>query len=262
MDRSKLATKPAGPNISGNYTRIWLAVKSEVATMPYRNASNTAEIVDDIVFNSGKAWIPFYSTARTSKLNEKGSENYDNDNVTSTLTFHIAGIDEYRMQFLNELGTEDFYALIQKCGWSYPRILGDHCSYCKLTWEFDEDESPDGKQGVTITLKRDGAYLAPYYKGSLDNNNVFAADDATPTVADGSIFMTGTNTVATAITNLDNAIVGQRYTILGGGGTNASTIADGGNFTLSSTGTWTGTAGSYIVLFVRAANDIVELERG
>lgn len=260
MDLTKLANKPAAPNISGNYQRILIALKEDVLTMPSRNPSNVVEIVDDVVFRPGKSWIAMYSTAETSSLNEKGSENPDNDNVTSVFKFRVGGYDEYRKQFIAEHGTKDMYALIQKCGQTYPTIIGDHCSVAKLSWVFEEDEKPDGVQGVTFTLTRNGAYPCALYKGAVTNNNIFAADDATPSVADGSIFMTGTNTAACAITSLDDAVVGSTITILGGGGTNASTIANSGNFTL--TAAWTATAGTYIVLYVRGATDFVELERG
>lgn len=253
-------TKPESPQVSGNYKRIWVALAEDVLTMPQRNPSNVVEIVDDIIFKDGKSWIPFYVTAETSKLNETGSENYDNDNVKTVFKFFVGGFDEYRKQFLAEHGTKDMYVMIQKCGQSYPTIIGDSCSVCKMTWAFDEDEKPDGKQGITFTFTRNGAFVSALYKGTVSNNNVFTADDATPSVADGSIFMTGDNVSATAITDLDDVVVGSSITILGGGGTNASTIANSGNFTL--TAAWTATVGSYIVLYVRADNDYVELERG
>lgn len=260
MDLSKMIQKPDAPQVSGNYRRIWIALAEDVLTMPQRNPSNVVEIANDIVFKSGKSWIPFYVTAETSKLNETGSENPDNDNVKSVFTFHVGGYDEYRKQFIAEHGTKDMYVMIQKCGQTYPTVIGDSCSVCKMTWVFDEDEKPDGKHGVTFTFTRNGAYNSALYKGAVTNNNVFAADDATPSVADGSIFMTGDNTAATAITDLDDVVVGSQITILGGGGTNASTIDNSGYYSLSAA--WTATVGTYIVLYVRADNDYVELERG
>ncbi|MEI6577757.1 MAG: hypothetical protein WCO63_16405, partial [Bacteroidota bacterium] len=58
-------------------------------------------------------------------------------------------------------------------------------------------------------------------------------DDATPDVAGGTDFVTNVNTVATAITDLDNAIYNRIYTFYGTGDTHASTIANAGNFSLS-----------------------------
>ena len=61
----------------------------------------------------------------------------------------------------------------------------------------------------------------------------FDADDATPSVAGGTEFQTNANSTATAITKFDDAVTDKIYTIYGAGTTNASTIANSGNFTLT-----------------------------
>lgn len=70
-----------------------------------------------------------------------------------------------------------------------------------------------------------------------------AADATTADAVDGTDFITSVNTVATAITTIANAVKGETYKITGGSSTNASTIANAGNFTLSAAmtlnvGTW------------------------
>jgi hypothetical protein len=61
-----------------------------------------------------------------------------------------------------------------------------------------------------------------------------AADDATPTVANGvRVLFIGPNTAPLAITNLDNGVNGQVVTLVCMSATNAPTIADAGNFALS-----------------------------
>lgn len=60
-----------------------------------------------------------------------------------------------------------------------------------------------------------------------------AADDVTPDVSSGSVFVTSANTGATAITQFDNGKTGQIITVVGGSDTNSSTLADAGNFKLS-----------------------------
>ena len=85
-------------------------------------------------------------------------------------------------------------------------------------------------------------------------------DDVTPSVAAGNIAVTGINTVPTAITDLDDPIPGATYTIITGDVANASTIADGGNFTLC--GAWNpATIGDSIVLYCYADNDYREVSR-
>lgn len=60
-----------------------------------------------------------------------------------------------------------------------------------------------------------------------------AVDDVTPSVNNGSIFVTSANTGATAITQFDDGKKGQVIRVIGGSDTNSSTIADAGNFKLS-----------------------------
>lgn len=84
-------------------------------------------------------------------------------------------------------------------------------------------------------------------------------DDTTPDVSGGNVFITSANTQATEITDLDNPTVGQPVILIGGSDTNASTIADSGNFTLS--GAWTTNDGDVLVLYVRADNDYIEICR-
>lgn len=260
MDLSKLNTKPASPIISGTWTRVWIGIRSQISTFPQRDSDDKTQISDDIVFASGYSWIPFYTTEKTTKLEESGSDEPDNDACTTTFTCMVAGLDQVRKQFVAEYGKEKMVVLIQKCGMPYPLLIGDYCSSATMSWKYTEGENGPDKSGREFTFTRVGAFDSAFYKGAIEGSNVFAADDATPSVAIGSTFITGTNTAATAITNLDNAIVGSTLTILGGGGTNASTIANSGNFTL--TEAWTATAGSYITLYVRGANDFVELARG
>ena len=85
------------------------------------------------------------------------------------------------------------------------------------------------------------------------------ADDTTPDVSGGNIFVTRANTVPTEITDLDLPQAGQIVTIVGGSNTNSSTITDGGNFKLSAT--WTASVYDTLTLFVYADNTYIELSR-
>lgn len=87
-----------------------------------------------------------------------------------------------------------------------------------------------------------------------------AADDATPDVAGGTVFVTSANTGATAITDFDNPRVGQHIILCGGSNTNSSTIANSGNFTMKG-GAFVAAVGYCITFRVNADNDYVELGR-
>ncbi len=101
---------------------------------------------------------------------------------------------------------------------------------------------------VLILKKRsDGKFIEISRTTAADVGTIaFDADDATPSVTGGTSFVTDVNSTATAITNLDNAVTGVVYTIHGAGTTNASTIANSGNFVL--TVAMTLSAGKWITL--------------
>lgn len=109
-------------------------------------------------------------------------------------------------------------------------------------------------------IKRGDGKWVEYDRYSGVTPTEFTADDATPDVASGTVFITNdANTVATAITKLDNAVSGTEYTIYGGGGTNAATMADGTYLRLSAA--WTGAALSWIRLKCNASGVCVEIAR-
>jgi len=92
---------------------------------------------------------------------------------------------------------------------------------------------------------------------------VIADGDTTPDVAAGDKFVTSANKGATAITDLDNSEYGRIYTIYGGSATNSSTIATGGNFSLTGGVTMTLSVGAFIKLQKSESDDIFyEIERG
>lgn len=122
-----------------------------------------------------------------------------------------------------------------------------------------------------------GNNIAPMDIGTLGtlyikNNNGYTlsataltADDTTPSVgvtnSQGKyIFTIPDNTVATAITDLDNPPIGKTVTLIGlACPTNCATIADSGNFNL--TAGWTQATDASITLYIQADNDYIEVSR-
>ena len=90
---------------------------------------------------------------------------------------------------------------------------------------------------------------------------VLAADATTADASQGNEFVTSANTQATALTNITNAVSGERYTITGGAaaGANATTIANAGNFFLSADITLA--AGVYLTVEFTGGK-FVEIARG
>lgn len=117
--------------------------------------------------------------------------------------------------------------------------------------------------GDIIVLKKrsDGKFIEIQRITASSNASAIPADDATPDVSVGDTFVTNANSKATAITNLVNSITGRVYTIFGNGTTNASTIANTGNFVL--TAVMTLSAGTFIKLQKSAVDaKFYEITRG
>ncbi|MUP44895.1 hypothetical protein E0K83_03935 [Gramella sp. BOM4] len=90
---------------------------------------------------------------------------------------------------------------------------------------------------------------------------ILAANATTADATQGNSFVTSSNTQATAITNIENAVPGERYTITGSGdaGANATTIANGGNFFLSADITLA--AGVFLTVELNGGK-FIEVDRG
>ena len=99
---------------------------------------------------------------------------------------------------------------------------------------------------IVLMKRSDGKFIEVERINAVTTAIAFDADDATPSVDGGTVFVTNANTGATAITNLDDATAEVIYTIHGAGTTNASTIANSGNFVL--TAAMTLAAGAWIRL--------------
>lgn len=118
------------------------------------------------------------------------------------------------------------------------------------------------KKGDVITLMKraDGKFIEVSRSTAAAESYQFDANEATPSLKGATVFVTGENTAATAITDLVDAIPGTLYTIHGSGTTHASTIANGGNFVL--TAPITLKAGTFIKLVKGDDNKFYEVARG
>ena len=118
------------------------------------------------------------------------------------------------------------------------------------------------KKGDVITLMKraDGKFIEVSRSTAAAESYQFDANEATPSLKGATVFVTGENTAATAITDFVDAIPGTLYTIHGAGTTHASTIANSGNFVL--TAPITLKAGAFIKLVKGDDNKFYEVARG
>lgn len=113
---------------------------------------------------------------------------------------------------------------------------GDHGVTIKKDGNFSlisADWTPKSGDVISLMKRADGKFIEISRRNAAASAYMFPDDATAPSVADATVFVTGENTKATAITNLADAVTGTVYTIHGNGSTNASTIANSGNFSLT-----------------------------
>lgn len=120
--------------------------------------------------------------------------------------------------------------------------------------------TPEVGETITLMKRADGKFIELGRGADLTGVMAFAADATAPSVEGGTEFVTDANTKATALTDLAGASKGVTYTIYGAGSTNATTIANEGNFSL--TAAMTLSAGKWIQLVKAADGKFYEVARG
>ncbi len=122
--------------------------------------------------------------------------------------------------------------------------------------------NPNVGDSIVLKKRSDGKFIELERIDAITDGYIqFAANATTPDVSAGQNFLTKENSSATAITNLQNAVPGLVYTIRGGSSTNATTIANSGNFVL--TAAMTLSAGAWIQLQKSETNGLFyEINRG
>jgi hypothetical protein len=116
--------------------------------------------------------------------------------------------------------------------------------------------------GDILYLKKrsDGKFIELKRENVTSTAIAFAANATAPDVTGGDKFITVANSGATALNTLTNAVTGKVYTLFGGSSTNATTIANAGNFVL--TAAMTLNAGTWINLQKAADGKFYEINRG
>lgn len=152
--------------------------------------------------------------------NPDATEHTSIETVANTSTFSITDITnaEVGVPITLKCGSTDAGVAIAASG---------NFSLISAAWNPAEGDT------ITLMKREDGKFIELGRTVAISSVLAFDANDTTPSVDGAEEFVTGTNTQATAITSLDDAVKGTVYTIHGSGSTNASTIANSGNFVLT-----------------------------
>lgn len=204
--------------------------------------SNDVEVLTDV-------YVPVEANNATPSLKYHNSLAIGEENTTATNITGFTDIPSAGSKVYLKGNTDANFSTV-KNGGVISLIDGD----CVLTKD----------QLLVLFVKADGTFQE-LYREQLGIETVEEAKvviDADTTVIDasaGTSFVTSSNTAATEITNIENALQGETYRIEGGSDTNASTISDGGNFKL--TAAITLNAATYIDVYYNGKL-FVELARG
>jgi hypothetical protein len=183
----------------------------------------------------------------------------DQDDVTPSALFHtsLVSVANTASKAITNIddATEGVKITLKNGSDAYGITIAKSGNFSLIASAWD----PGVGDTITLVKRADGKFIEYARTTAATSALAFAADDATPSVDGAFEFVTNANTAATAITDLDDAVVGATYTIYGAGTTNASTIANSGNFTL--TAAMTLSAGKSITLITKADGTFAEISR-
>ncbi|QQV89987.1 hypothetical protein M1M27_gp43 [Cellulophaga phage Ingeline_1] len=119
------------------------------------------------------------------------------------------------------------------------------------------------KGNILVLIKQSGGSLLEYSRmvaseASSIEKVALEADATTANAENGTHFVTVDNTVATALTDIENALAGEMYVIEGGSDTNSTTIANSGKFKLDAA--FTASEGAKLTVVYNGAK-FIELAR-
>lgn len=225
----------------------------------------------DIVVKPSAYSTDLYLTPGTVELSSNGEGETDAKGFTPSVKGkHPGNKQEVREFKTNWLGRHCI-AILQYCNGQDPDILGSPCNPLEMSVNYTGNKDGNAseftftqiskgddigiykgtiprreidlisaawepKKGDMIRLmkRQDGKFIELGRETGATGALQFPDDEATPSLQGGDVFVTGANTTPTAITNFTDAVPGKTYTIHGNGDKNASTIAAGGNFVLTS----------------------------
>lgn len=246
--------------------RIVIFSWDDVST--YNRVADQALVDGNIVMKAGKYMVEIYGSLNTISPSYSTEGDPDARGLLHALAFTHPGEEQEIMDFIQNHMNENLGVIVQKCGTRKNKQYGSPCAPLQIVPTGVDDDSQLGQQ-ISLEAVTRTDFLPATYEGTITLPSplaTIAADDTTPSVSTGSgQYQLQDNTIATAITTLDDAVHDGVYTLLGSGGSNPSSIASGGDFALKDGATWNAITGSQITFkaFKSGANafTFVELSR-
>ena len=220
----------------------------DVLTFPDRDSKGIV-VNDNIVLKPGAYMLKMYATV-TSIVGGANSEgDIDAQGFVQNLAFDHPGSDNIIREFVQNMISKNFGAIVQKCGVAQMDLYGTPCAPLNLTTKWEDTKDKNIHNLAFKSMK--SPYSVAIYNGTVGFDTVtgtIPADEDTPNLANGPGQYQLTNGTVAAITIAETtgAVHGGLYTFLGSGGTHPSLITGNTHFFMVANHPWTALAGSSI----------------
>ena len=241
--------RPGGNAGAGADKRDFLAIFDwdEVQNLPSRDA-NGVVIPGTIQMKPGKYMIKIYTTPTSVSATNTTEGEVDAKSFMHGVVANHPGSKKEIREFIQNWTNRNVGVIVSKCSDGSQDLYGTPCAPLQLN-NTGTDDNEQNTQEMNFEATVRSKFVPAIYEGTLTLEEplaTVAADVTDPSVALGSgQYQLSNNTVATAITTLEDAEDGEVYTLLGSGGSEPSTIS-GGDFLLKNGTAWEALAGSQI----------------
>ena len=237
----------------GKDTAIIFIDAEDVLQFPERDSKGVL-MVGNFVMKPGKYAIAIYGTSSSIKPSKSSDGEEDAVGFMHGLELSHPGDELEINEFIQNWTNRKIITLIGSCSGVRKKAYGTKCAPLVLKYEGQDDAD-----ALKNTLKLEGSrktnVVPGFYDGTVTYAAVLGVQVVDATVVDvaagsGEYQLSDSNTVATELTSLSNAVDGQIVTLLGGGGANPTSITDGGDFVLKDGAAWSGIDGAIITFKV------------
>jgi len=244
--------------------KIWLVEMSQVDDSVPFPAANASREQSTIPLKSGEL-AHYFEAHDIPEFTSKGERGDLTVSATSTLTMIMGGNRDVLLNFIEQHTGGKFIVFFQKCGESVKYVMGDPCKPMILKG-YDAKINKESNS-TAFTFERNS--IRQYYKYVGDLQVAapvsVAADLTTLPIQAGVnqyVIPNGTSSAATitAVSGITASDKGRAITLVGGGSTHPSVIAENSVFILEDGASWTARTGSRITFRILDATTLVEVQ--